>query len=268
MIRGALLGSPVSHSLGPVLHNAAFAYLGIEGKYQAIDVPSGNLRDFLLEEGDNFDYFSVTMPLKEEVLDLGLKADAHTLKIQSGNTLYKRGSEWNLTSTDGNGLISALTHFGLTSFNRVLILGAGGTARAAAGALDLISQEIHVLGRSSIRQKGIDKCITSAQYQFIPWSVDLEFSKYDLVVNATPAGAADALTKAVQQRLSGTLFEANYRPWPSAIAERWINGGGQVISGLELLLYQGIDALELVLNEKVERSELASHLRSVLLQSI
>jgi shikimate dehydrogenase len=268
LIRGALLGSPVSHSLGPVLHNAAFAYLGIEGKYQAIDVPSGNLRDFLLEEGDNFDYFSVTMPLKEEVLDLGLKADAHTLKIQSGNTLYKRSDQWNLTSTDGNGLISALKNAGLSRFDNVLILGTGGTARAAAGALDLISQEIHVLGRSGIRQKGIERCINSAQYQYLQWGKDIKFGNYDLVLNATPAGATDILANSAQKGLSGTLFDANYKPWPSAIAERWSSAGGQVISGLELLLYQGIDALALVLNEEFNRFELASHLRLVLSQSI
>ncbi|MSX60012.1 MAG: hypothetical protein F2768_01620, partial [Actinobacteria bacterium] len=75
MIRGAVLGFPVSHSLSPVLHNAAFEYLGIEGRYEAIEVPSGKLEHFMRESSQNFDYLSLTMPLKEEVLGLGYASD-------------------------------------------------------------------------------------------------------------------------------------------------------------------------------------------------
>ena len=63
MIRGAVLGSPISHSLSPILHKAAFDFLGVEGTYSAIDVPSGTLSDLINTRGNDFDYFSLTMPL-------------------------------------------------------------------------------------------------------------------------------------------------------------------------------------------------------------
>jgi shikimate dehydrogenase len=76
-IRGAVLGSPISHSLSPVLHNKAFDLLGLSGRYEAIEVESGALATFLKNHGADFDYLSLTMPLKEEVFEI-----ANELKIE------------------------------------------------------------------------------------------------------------------------------------------------------------------------------------------
>ena len=89
MIRGAVLGSPITHSLSPRLHRAAFSYLGVEGSYEPIEVPAGSLASFIERGGTEFDYFSLTMPLKEEVLLLPIECDPLTTKIQSANTLWK-----------------------------------------------------------------------------------------------------------------------------------------------------------------------------------
>jgi shikimate dehydrogenase len=94
--------------------------------------------------------------------------------------------------------------------------------------------------------------------------VDVDFSEYDLVVNTTPAGAADLLSDSVQPGVKAVLFDVIYKPWPTELAKRWKDCGGTVLNGLELLLYQGIDQLEIVLDEKVDRAALARHLRAVL----
>lgn len=264
MIRGAVLGSPIAHSLSPVLHKAAFDFLGLEGDYRAIEVGSGALKTFLATHFSEFDYLSLTMPLKEEVLTLEVDVDSLTRRIQSGNTLYKRDERWNLTSTDGSGLIAALAHGGIESVESVLILGAGGTARAAAGALDSISTHLHVLGRSSLREEALASAVTSAEFEYHRWGADIDFTKYDLVVNTTPAGAADLLANSLHPGLTATLFDVIYKPWPTELAKRWADCGGQVINGLELLMYQGIDQLEIVLGSPVDRVALASHLRAIL----
>jgi shikimate dehydrogenase len=204
------------------------------------------------------------MPLKEEVMALGFATDNKTNEIQSGNTIYRHNESWRLTSTDGSGLISALSHAGLKTFNRVLILGAGGTARAVTGSLDSVAKEIHVLGRSSIRQEALERAIHSSQFTYRRWTLDIDFSEYDLVVNTTPAGAADLLADSVYPGTTSLLFDVIYKPWPTELAKRWNDCGGKVINGLELLLYQGIDQLEIVLDRKVDRSALAQHLRAVL----
>lgn len=264
MIRGAVLGSPVSHSLSPRLHKSACEFLGVEIEYQPIDVPAGSLAQFFVDNSKDFDYFSLTMPLKEEVLALPVNKDKLVSRIQSANTLVKKGAEWTLTSTDGSGFLAALAHVGLHSFDRVLILGAGGTARAVAGALDLISTEIDVLARSSLRAPALESAVTKANFQYIRWKLDVDFHSYDLVVNTTPAGAADLLAECVQSKLNSVLFDVIYKPWPTVLATAWNNVGSQVMNGLELLIYQGIDQLELLLTREIDREALASHLRSTL----
>jgi len=264
VIRGAVLGFPIQHSLSPILHKAAFEFLGVEGSYSAIEVPSGSLANFLRERGSDFDYLSLTMPLKEEVLTLDVDIDSKTSRIRSGNTLLKSKSGWTLTSTDGSGLITAIEHAGLNSIESVLVLGAGGTARACVGALDSQGRSISVLGRSSTRQEGLESSIQDSDFSYMRWGADIDFNSYDLVINTTPAGAADLLADRVPSKVSAVLFDVIYKPWPTVLATKWLNSSGRVINGLELLLYQGIDQLELVLQQDLDHLKLAEHLRPIL----
>ena len=261
---GAVLGFPIDHSLSPILHNAAFKLLGISGSYSAIEVKSGQLQNFLQERGDEFDYLSLTMPLKEEALDLGLEIEIDGLgsRIQSLNTLIKKESSWSATSTDGSGFVRALANAGYTHFEKVLILGAGGTARAVAGALDDMAISVDVMRRSVRRSPAIAACFQKIECNFLDWDDLADLSSYDLVVNTTPSGAADLVAENLPHRVSGLLFDVLYKPWPTLLARRWSDAGGKTISGFELLLYQGIDQLNLVTNLDV--ASLAQDLRIAL----
>jgi shikimate dehydrogenase len=264
MIRGAVLGSPITHSLSPRLHRALFEYLKIDGSYEAIEVKSGELSRFFSERSEEFDYLSLTMPLKEEALSLGLPIDSIATRIQSANTLYKDGANWKVTSTDGSGFMQALKEKKLETFSSVLILGAGGTARAVAGVLDSVSKAITVLGRSSTREEALAQAVQVADFKYELWRQNIGFDEYDLVVNTTPAGAADLLAENVQDGVTAPLFDVIYNPWPTVLASRWLDSSGVVINGLELLLYQGIDQVEKTIGELSYRTELASHLRKVI----
>jgi shikimate dehydrogenase len=264
MIRGAVLGSPITHSLSPRLHRALFDYLKIDGSYEAIDVKSGELSRFFSERSEDFDYLSLTMPLKEEALSLGLPIDSIATRIQSANTLYKDGANWKVTSTDGSGFMQALNEKKLETFSSVLILGAGGTARAVAGVLDSVSKAITVLGRSSTREEALAQAVQVADFKYERWRQNIGFEEYDLVVNTTPAGAADLLAENVQDGVTASLFDVIYNPWPTVLASRWLDSSGVVINGLELLLYQGIDQVEKKIGLISDRSELASYLRKVI----
>lgn len=247
-LRGAVLGSPITHSLSPLLHKTAFDLLGISGNYSAIEVKSGELQSFLDRRGGEFDYFSLTMPLKEEALNLKLAIDIDTLgsRIQSINTLIRVGNSWRATSTDGSGFIKSLTNAGFSRFNKVLILGAGGTARAVAGALDEIATSVDVMRRSVRRSSAIAACFEKIECNFLDWDDLVDLSGYDLVINTTPSGAADLVAENLPHRIDGLLFDVLYKPWPTLLARRWSDAGGKTISGLELLLYQGVDQLRLV----------------------
>ena len=260
-LKAAVLGFPIAHSLSPVLHAKAFDLLGIAGSYEAIEVASGGLADFLKSQGANYDYLSLTMPLKEEVLVIaessGITVDELALRIQSVNTLVRKGSSWSATSTDGSGFVKALANAGYDHFNSVLILGAGGTARAVAGALDEIADSVAIMGRSVRRNVGIAACFTKLAPEFISWDDQIDLRNFDLIVNTTPSGAADLVAENIPFKVEGLLFDVLYKPWPTLLARRWSDAGGKVISGLELLLYQGIDQINAVypLGQKIIDSE-------------
>lgn len=266
MIRGAVLGSPISHSLSPTLHRAAFESIGVAGSYEARDVPSGTLSEFFLSNQSEFDYFSLTMPLKEEAHLLQVTCDELSLRIGSINTLYKKEGRWLATSTDGSGLLAALAARGFFSFSNALILGAGGTARAVAGALDGNAKTLSVMGRTSTRRDALERCVEKSDFSYLPWNNDPDINSYDLIINTTPAGAADLLAENLPTKVSGLLFDVIYKPWPTVLASAWEDRSGKVINGKELLLWQGLDQLALVLTEEFDRESLSSHLREILSQ--
>lgn len=264
MIRGAVLGSPISHSLSPVLHMGVFTFFGSDGQYQAIDVQSGHLSNFFEQRSHEFDYFSLTMPLKEEALSLDIEFDALSRRIGSANTLYRRDGVWRGCSTDGSGFIAAVQNEGSTSFSRALILGAGGTARAIAGALDGLIPSISVLGRTLTRRDALLRCVIDSDFEYLPWSDGFDLSAFDLVINTTPAGAADLLAENLPPTINALLFDVIYKPWPTVMSERWVDRSGRVINGKELLLWQGLDQLDLVLDTPIDRVELIPFLRNLL----
>jgi shikimate dehydrogenase len=267
MIHGAVLGFPIHHSFSPTLHSAAFSQLGIPGRYEAIEVSSGELASFLNVRGGEFDYLSLTMPLKEEILNLDVEHSPEVVKSQSGNTLIKSDSGWRCYTTDGSGFLSALSNRSFSRFENVLILGAGGTARSVCASLDQVAEKVTVLGRSQSRKDALSRIISHSNFEYQPWSDNFDTTGYSLIVNTTPSGAADIFAENVSKTHGALLFDVIYQPWPTKLASRWMDLGGTVLSGLELLLYQGIHQLELVLNQKLESLDFADSLRNALVKS-
>jgi shikimate dehydrogenase len=178
--------------------------------------------------------------------------------------LYRKNGTWHGTSTDGAGFVSALASSSERTFSSALILGAGGTARAIAGAIDSYIPSISILGRTSTRRDALARCVQSSTFEYLTWSDSFDLSEFDLVINTTPAGAADLLAENLSASVSALLFDVIYTPWPTVLASRWSDRSGQVINGKELLLWQGIDQLERVVDDPIDRALLAPHLRGLL----
>lgn len=259
MIRGAVLGSPISHSLSPVLHRTAYEKLGIFGQYQAIEVTPDHLLGFVAGLDDSWTGLSLTMPLKEIVLKVADEVDELALRINSANTLIRSSKGWRALTTDVNGFTQALLAHGVRTFERVVILGSGATARAAAASCDGPDRQITIVHRSPEREMAMRSCVESAKIEFAIWGVDLP--EADLLINATPAGVADSYTERLSASVRGVYFEALYKPWPTEMLSRWRALGGFGIDGLDLLVHQGIDQVELMTGKSVHRAVLAPVLR-------
>jgi shikimate dehydrogenase len=261
MIRAAVLGSPISHSLSPLLHSTAYQLLGAKGSYEAIEVGSGDLSKFLEDKNSGWTGFSLTMPLKEEVLAIADVVDPVAAMISSANTLYRKDNLWHATSTDISGFGFALDSRGFTTAKSATILGAGATARAVVGALDGRVQEIAILSRNTGREEAIRKCATSSSITFLPWEYTTPIAQSDLVVNTTPLYGADLFGDYLPNRISTLFFEVLYRPWPTVLLSRWRENGGETMDGIDLLVHQAIEQIALFSGKSVERGSMAQELR-------
>jgi shikimate dehydrogenase len=137
-------------------------------------------------------------------------------------------------------------------FRTIQIIGAGGTARAAAAAIDAPGRSIQVISRNPDREADMRNAVTLAELTFSDWS-DISLNA-DLVINTTPKGAADNLPSG-----NGVLFESLYNPWPTELAYKW---DGLVIDGLDLLVHQAIDQIHLMTGYVIDRPLMAQLLRA------
>ena len=261
VINAAVLGSPISHSLSPRLHMSAYKHLNISGKYGSFDVPAGSLGEFLSDKTKDWTGFSLTMPLKEEVLSVAEVIDPLVKRIQSGNTLIRQGNSWSLHSTDVLGFQNAWYKENSSKPKTVLIVGSGATARAAAAAFDDAKTSISVLHRNSEREASMHGSVNTATMKFLPWQFTNGFYESDLVINTTPKAVLDSFAHELSHKPNGTFFDVIYNPWPTQFASAWTNAGSPVISGLDLLIAQGIEQIRLFTGIDIDREELSTFLK-------
>jgi shikimate dehydrogenase len=264
MINGAVLGSPISHSLTPQLHNIAYDFLKINAEYTRYEVQSGDLPKFLALHPE-LNSLSLTMPLKEEALKIADAISPISNQIKSGNTLSRRDGKWSLTSTDVEGFLMALAANNVKLSESIVILGSGATARAVAAAIDsdksIQSRQIHIIHRNPDRESGMRLAAPSSELIFHSWDSSKLLNEVSLVVNTSPAGAADVFC-ADLSKPAGVYFEALYNPWPTALLKKFNDLGQQTIDGIELLVHQGISQIEIFSGVKVDRKTLSEIMRS------
>jgi shikimate dehydrogenase len=262
MISAGVLGSPISHSLSPLLHNTMYQYLGIEARYEAFEVSSGQLAEFLRHDGSALTSLSLTMPLKEEAMGIADSVSTIARQIKSGNTLSKIDGQWSLTSTDVEGFTYALQFNNQDAKGDVLIIGAGATARAVAAACNGVSNTVTVINRNPDREEAMKSAAPGAEIDFKSWDTDIRLDTFDLIVNTTPGDTAAVFI----DRISGaeaTFFEVLYNPWPTRLLSEWRKAGGCGIDGLDLLIHQAISQAEIFATRGIERDSMAQMLRKV-----
>ena len=257
-----MLGSPIAHSLSPVLHRAAYARLGLEGwAYSTHDVTEATLPRFLDGLDASWRGLSLTMPLKAAVLPLLDAASPVVDVVGAANTVLLRDGRRVGDNTDVPGMVAALRGAGLDHVERAAVLGGGATARSTVAALAAFTDSATAYVRTPARADGLraTAAATGLTLQVRPW--DEAVLDAPLIVNTTPAGAADPLVGAVPAR-AGVLFEVLYDPWPTALAAAWASASGRVVDGLELLVQQAVRQVVLMTGAEVDVDRLAPELRS------
>ncbi|OEJ27844.1 shikimate dehydrogenase [Streptomyces agglomeratus] len=240
--RAAVLGSPIAHSLSPVLHRAAYEALGLDSwSYDRFEVDEAGLPPFFAELDPSWAGLSLTMPLKRAVIPLLDEISDTAASVEAVNTVvFTEDGRRVGDNTDIPGMIAALHERGIERVDSAAILGAGATASSALAALSrLCTGPVTAYVRSSARADEMKQWgeRLGVDVRVAHWAAAERAFDAPLVVATTPAGTTDALAQAVPER-PGTLFDVLYDPWPTALAAAWSARGGSVVGGLDLLVHQ------------------------------
>ncbi|MEU0053636.1 shikimate dehydrogenase [Streptomyces sp. NPDC006309] len=246
--RAAVLGSPIAHSLSPVLHRAAYDALGLTGwSYDSFEVDEAALPGFLDRLGPEWAGLSLTMPLKRAVMPLLDEVSQTAASVDAVNTVvFAEDGRRIGDNTDIPGMVAALREHGIEQVDSAAILGAGATASSALAALARVcTGEVVAYVRSAARAAEMRQWgeRLDVEVRTADWADAAEALRAPLVIATTPAGTTDALAAAVPER-PATLFDVLYEPWPTELAARWSMVGGAVVSGLDLLVHQAVLQVE------------------------
>ncbi|MEV3969399.1 shikimate dehydrogenase [Streptomyces sp. NPDC050698] len=246
--RAAVLGSPIAHSLSPVLHRAAYQELGLEGwTYDRFEVDEAGLPGFFEALGPEWAGLSLTMPLKRAVIPLLDEISDTAASVDAVNTVVRTADGRSIgDNTDIPGMVAALREHGIDKVDAAAVLGAGATASSALAALSRICPgEIAVYVRSEARAAEMRQWAErlDVTVRIADWADAEQALHAPLVISTTPAGVTDTLARSVPER-PAALFDVLYDPWPTDLAARWSAYGGAVVSGLDLLVHQAVLQVE------------------------
>ncbi|WP_404382288.1 shikimate dehydrogenase [Knoellia locipacati] len=253
MLRAAVLGSPVSHSLSPALHTAAYAALGLsQWTYDRREVTETELAGVVEGLDEEWRGLSLTMPLKEVAFQVVATATEVARAAGAINTLVRRDDGgWDGANTDVAGIVGALAH--VDHEGAASILGSGATARSAALALvELGVRDVTVAARNADTAAAVvsllaDRGVTATHVPLEEWARQPRRLVVSTLAPAASGTAADALSAAGPgSKLAGTtLMDVVYADWPTPLARAAQARGAEVVSGLDMLVHQAAVQVEL-----------------------
>jgi 3-dehydroquinate dehydratase/shikimate dehydrogenase len=242
-----VVGDPVGHSHSPLIHNAAFRERSINAVYVPFRVPRGQLPAFLEAFGSiPVEGYSVTIPHKEAAAQAALTKEETVTLTHAANTLIRKQHGFFGANTDYQAVLDALTAH-LTRPNgppldlhkrMVLILGAGGVARAVAHALHRAGAIVHIANRT---QERAEKLADEVNAEALDWTARHK-EGCDLVVNCTPVGmhphVDESPLHASYLRPGMVVFDTVYTPETTMLIREAKTRGAQVITGVDLFIRQ------------------------------
>ena len=239
-----VIGNPVKHSLSPVFQNVGFSLLGIDAIYLPFEVPKESfeetVRGLLLLE--NLKGFNITVPFKEKILQFADWVSEDVSQIGSANTLKKTSEgKIELHNTDWVGFLKALLELVDPKGKKVLVLGAGGTAKAVVYALKKVQSVVYIWNRTPQKAQKL------AETFGVNWIETLDrIEDFDIIVNTTSVGLKEndpPLFDYKKIQSHQVVYDVIYRETPLVKAAR--QKGAKADNGLKMLLYQGVESFKI-----------------------
>jgi 3-dehydroquinate dehydratase/shikimate dehydrogenase len=241
-----VIGDPIAHSLSPLMHNAAFA----EGQIDAIYVPFHvrDLADFIATiKPFQIAGFSVTLPYKERILPYLERCDPLAAEIGAVNTVVVRAGKLYGYNTDFTGVLRAIERRLPPASSSVLLIGAGGSARAAAFALARAGAAVSIWARRPRRARALARAVGGEAVE----RREIARRSFDTIVNCTPVGMYPYGGSPLESRELNCrlVMDLIYRPLQTELMRRAERRGIETISGVDMFVAQGVAQWELWMGE-------------------
>jgi shikimate dehydrogenase len=267
----AVFGDPVEHSLSPVMHNAAFAALGMDCEYHKFRVSKDDLETAIMgARAMGFGGLNLTIPLKEKALEI-VEPDTLAYDIGAVNTVEFKKDALIGHNTDGIGALKALKLSGAVIPNsRVLILGAGGAARAVAFQLALNGAKVTIANRTASRARTLAENVSSAGDARGTGLEDLPelVASSDIVINTTSIGMYPDIDKTPvtgdMMRPGLVVFDIVYNPLKTRLLTEAEKAGAITIDGVKMLVLQGAESFRIWTGVEPPVKEMERAVRTVL----
>lgn len=247
-----VVGSRASISLSPAMQNSAMHAKHVNAIY--LPCETGKLDDFLkLARRLNFSGFSVTMPFKTSIIRELDWVEPLAAEIQACNTVAVQRGKWTGWNTDAAAVVDVLAKRLRLAGSRVLVLGAGGAARAAAYALRAEGAEVMISARREPVARRLARGISA---RVVPWGEN-DGLDVDIVINATPVGMSphvEALPTDLARLRTRVVFDMVYHPYETRLLADARRRGLTAISGLEMLVAQGARQFEIWTGQSAPRA--------------
>jgi 3-dehydroquinate dehydratase / shikimate dehydrogenase len=239
-----VVGDPIAHSLSPAIMNAAFRRENVNGVYLALHAKA--LKDLLTCVREiPIHGISVTMPYKEAILPYLDNTDSHSAKIGACNTVV-RAQDGKLYgfNTDAAGIVRPLERrLNTLEGAKILVIGAGGAARAAVFGLKERGSEVYILNRTA----GPAKKLAHQARARIMKRPDLKKMVFDVIINATPVGMGNMRETPLQDKEINAryVFDMVYDPAETRLLKLAKERGAQIIPGIEMFVHQAARQFEI-----------------------
>ncbi|MCH9631375.1 MAG: Shikimate dehydrogenase (NADP(+)) [Chlamydiia bacterium] len=260
----ALLGNPVAQSPSRITHNKVFRDLNENAVYLKIKLENDELSSFVnCAKKLPFHGFSVTVPFKQDVGALCKSLDDRANKIKAVNTLYKRQGEFLGSNTDGIGAIKALEASTKLEGKTVIVLGAGGSARAIVYTLLSAGAKVIIINRTASKAQALASELGCTGVGFDDFSHD-QVKSPDVIINTTTVGMNDEMSTPLRGECisnRAVVMDIVASPKETKLLKLAKEKGCSVVYGYEMFVYQAVEQFILFLDQELDRQSIGKSIK-------
>ena len=252
-----IIGNPVEHSLSPLMHNAAFKHLDLDYVYVPFLVANNSLENAIKgAKSLNIKGLNVTIPHKTEVIKYLDSMDKSAELIGAVNTVKFEDDHAKGFNTDGIGAVKAIEEVSSVKNKKVVMLGAGGAARAVAfqilidGAGSLVIANRTPENALNLQNELRDKLNADVKTIDFGEKLEKELKDADILINTTPIGMypnvdQESLVKAEMMHSNLVVNDLVYNPLKTCLLKECEKANAAAVSGIKMLIYQGIESFKI-----------------------